>query len=113
MESWELHNGELTSAERLSSTKKLSYCGALWVLKMLQSYSQDIDFILYDGLSQDCPTKHFSVGCSKSLLCLQSFLPLYFYLPHLLYLTSCLLYTFDPESLDDDEKPLICKGKCH
>jgi len=73
VESWELHNGELTSAERLSSTKKLSYCGALWVLKMLHSYFQDIDFILFDGLSQDCLTKHFSVGCSKSLLCLQSF----------------------------------------
>lgn len=82
MESWELPNGELISEERIPITKQPSYCGALWVLKMLQSYFQNTDFVLFDGLSQHRLIKHFSIDCSKSLLCLQSFpYPLYFYPP--------------------------------
>lgn len=94
MESWELPNGELISEERIPITKQPSYCGALWVLKMLQSYFQNTDFVLFDGLSQHRLIKHFSIDCSKSLLCLQSFrYPLYFYPPPSLpYLLSSLYF---------------------
>lgn len=114
--SWKLHNDTLAFEKRTSSIKKLFYCGACLFIKMFTVLVSEQWFhSIWWPLSR-LLDKKISPLATLNLFSTSS--PFHFisspFPPYLFYkMISYHVYTFNPESSNDDEQPFIFQGKYH